>query len=303
MFNYICILLNSMSTYKISDLENFSGIKAHTIRIWEQRYNILEPLRTETNIRLYDDEQLKKLLNVVVLINSGNKISAISKLEQVEIANRIASLNNVGNREAKEAILINQMISAGLSFDEQLFEKAFTNSVLNFGLTDAYKKVFYPMINKVGFLWATAQLNPPEEHFISNLIRQKIYAAIDALPVATNSTEKWLLFLPEKETHELGLLIANYILRSNNKEVCYLGASVAKENLIEVAKKVHPTHFLSFVVKGNQKDQAQTLLDHLARKLNSPSIYICCNSTLSKSLKFTKNQFSINSFDQFLSLH
>lgn len=291
-----------MGTYKISDLEKFSGVKAHTIRIWEQRYNILEPLRTDTNIRLYDDDQLKKLLNVVSLINAGNKISVIGKLKTSEIKERVESLTHVGTQGVKEEVLINQMIGSGLSFDEALFDKAFSNSILTFGLTNAYKKVFYPMVNKIGLLWTTNQLNPPEEHFISNLIRQKISAAIDALPPTTDATEKWVLFLPENETHELGLLVSNYILRSKNKQVCYLGANVPRTSLINVSKKIEPTHFLSFVVRRNQQKEIQSLLVDISDQLNDPNVYLCCNSELTETLSFTKKQHSIQSFDDFLSL-
>ena len=194
-----------MDRYKISELEHLSGVKAHTIRIWEQRYDILKPMRSNGNIRFYDGDQLKKLLNVVTLINAGNKISAISELSPKEINKRIESLSNISVEGIKEEMLINQMISSGLSFDEKLFEKAFSNSILSYGLINAYKKVFYPLLNKMGLLWATTEINPSQEHFISNLIRQKMFAAIDALSPTSNESEKWLLFLPENETHELGL--------------------------------------------------------------------------------------------------
>jgi len=231
-----------MDRYKISELERLSGIKAHTIRIWEQRYNILQPLRSDGNIRLYDGGQLKKLLNVATLIKAGNKISAISQLSQEEINQRIESLSSIVGEGIKEEMLINQMMSSGLSFDEKSFEKAFSNSILSFGLISAYKKVFYPLLNKMGLLWSLTEINPSQEHFISNLIKQKMFAAIDALSPTSNESEKWLLFLPENETHELGLLVSNYILRSNNKEVCYLGADVPRENLMDVARRINPTH-------------------------------------------------------------
>lgn len=291
-----------MSEYKISDLESLSGVKAHTIRIWEQRYKILTPLRTDTNIRYYDDEQLRKLLNIVSLMNTGIKISAISKLTEEELNAKISSLVNVGGAGIKEEMLINQMISAGLSYDEALFEKAFSNSILSFGIMTAYQKVFYPMLIKIGLLWSTTELYPSQEHFISNLIKQKMFAAIDALNPPSNETEKWLLFLPEGEQHDLALLIANYGLRAKGKKVIYLGANVPLENLHLISKQVKPTHYLTFSVKSNQHDPVNEYLAYLGKEFNNPPFYICCGSGIVENLKLSSNQKAITSFEAFQEL-
>lgn len=291
-----------MGKYKISDLENLSGIKSHTIRIWEQRYKILTPLRSETNIRYYDDEQLKKLLNVVSLMNAGSKISAIGKLSTEEINDRVSSIINSVETGVKEQMLINQMISAGLSFDEILFEKAFSSCILSFGVMDAYQKVFYPMLNKIGLLWSITEMNPSQEHFVSNLVKQKIFAAIDALNPPKKDAEKWVLFLPEGEQHELGLLIANYALRSKGVQVYYLGQSVPVENLNVIAHKMNPTHFLTFSVRSNQKDNIDNFFSIMNKELNNPNITICCNNELAGSIKTFNNLNTINSFKAFQDL-
>ena len=288
-----------MGKYKISDLENLSGVKAHTIRIWEQRYDILTPLRTETNIRYYDDEHLKKLLNVVSLMNAGNKISFISKLDKDQIKRKIESLINVGGAGIKEEMLINQMINAGLSYDEPVFEKAFSNSILSYGLLESYKKVLYPMIVKIGLLWSTTELMPSQEHFISNMIKQKMFAAIDSLNEVVNDSEHWLLFLPEKEQHELGLLIANYGLRSKGKKVTYLGGNVPLNNLYEIAETIKPTHYLTFSVKQNQNKRIQEFLNTIDAKFSKPYFYLCCNNDLVNELKINTNQHIISSFESF----
>ena len=288
-----------MGNYKISDLENLTGVKAHTIRIWEQRYNILTPLRTETNIRYYDDEQLKKLLNVVSLMNAGNKISTISKLDKDEIKTRIESLINVGGAGIKEEMLINQMINAGLSYDESVFEKAFSNSILSYGLLESYKRVLYPMIVKIGLLWSTTELMPAQEHFISNMIKQKMFAAIDSLNEVIDDSEHWLLFLPEKEQHELGLLIANYGLRLKGKKVTYLGENVPIDNLHEIAQIIKPTHYLTFSVKQNQNKRIQEFLNTIDKEFGKPSFYLCCNNELSNDLILNPNQYIISSFESF----
>jgi DNA-binding transcriptional MerR regulator len=291
-----------MGKYKISDLENLTGVKSHTIRIWEQRYKILTPLRSETNIRYYDDEQLRKLLNVVSLMNSGTKISAIGKLSTEEINERVSSIINSVETGVKEEMLINQMISAGLSFDEVQFDKAFSNCILSFGVMDAYQKVFYPMLNKIGLLWTITEMNPSQEHFISNLVKQKIYAAIDALNPPKKDSEKWVLFLPEGEQHELGLLIANYALRSKGTQVYYLGQSVPVENLNIIAKKVSPTHFLTFSVRSNQQESISRFFSEMEKELNNPNITICCNNELAKSLTLSNKINTIISFEAFQDL-
>ncbi len=291
-----------MGKYKISDLENLSGVKSHTIRIWEQRYKILTPLRSETNIRYYDDEQLRKLLNVVSLMNSGTKISAIGKLSTEEINERVSSIINSVETGVKEEMLINQMISAGLSFDEVQFDKAFSNCILSFGVMDAYQKVFYPMLNKIGLLWSITEMNPSQEHFVSNLVKQKIYAAIDALNPPKKDSEKWVLFLPEGEQHELGLLIANYALRSKGTQVYYLGQSVPVENLNIIAKKVSPTHFLTFSVRSNQQESISRFFSEMDRELNNPNITICCNNELANSLTSSNKINTIKSFEAFQDL-
>jgi len=288
-----------MGKYKISDLESLSGVKAHTIRIWEQRYNILTPLRTNSNIRYYDDEQLRKLLNVVSLMNAGNKISTISKLSDKELNERIGQLLNVGGIGIKEEMLINQMISAGLAYDESLFEKAFSNSILSYGIMTAYQRVFYPMLIKVGLLWSTTELQPSQEHFISNLIKQKMFAAIDSLNPPSNKKKEWILFLPEGEQHDLGLLIANYGLRSKGFKVFYLGANVPLDNLYQIAKQVNPTHYLTFAVRSNQQSLINEFLNKISQDFDSPHVYVCCEPDLKKDLKLETNQHVLSTYTAF----
>ena len=288
-----------MTRYKISDLENFSGVKAHTIRIWEQRYKILVPHRTATNIRYYDDDQLRKLLNVVSLMNAGHKISEISKLNSEEINLRLETLNSIGGTGIKEEMLINQMITAALTYDENMFEKVFSNSILSYGLMNAYQKVFYPMMIKLGFLWSITDINPSQEHFVSSLIRQKMFAAIDSLNNTPFGSERWLLFLPEDELHDIGLLIANYGLRSKGKQVFYLGENVPMDSLNEAAEKIKPTHFLTFSVVQNQEKKIQALLTNLALKFKDSELYICCDTALSSQLKLGTKQKAIVSFESF----
>jgi DNA-binding transcriptional MerR regulator len=291
-----------MAKYKISDLEQICGVKAHTIRIWEQRYKVLVPLRTETNIRYYDDKQLLKLLNIVSLMNAGNKISVISKLSEKEFNKEIKNLGETGSLGIKEEMLTNQLISSGLAYDEEGFEKALSNSILSFGLLQSYNKVFYPMLVKLGFLWSSSELTPSQEHFVSNLIKQKMFAAIDALEPASIQTEKWVLFLPEAEMHDIGLLIANFMLRSKSVKVIYLGENVPIKNLYQVAENVKPTHYLTFAVRQNQQKMFNKYLTEMKNRFGDPNIFICCDTSFGEKLNLSDNQHAITSFDSFINV-
>lgn len=289
-----------MVKYKISDLEHLTGIKAQTIRMWEQRYNVLMPHRTKTNIRFYDEVHVKKILNVVSLLNSGVKISAVSKLDEAELNKRTSSLAlTATDVELKEELIINQMISSGLSYDEELFEKAFRNAILSFGLMQAYKRVFYPMLLKIGLLWTISELNPAQEHFVTNLVKQKLFAAIDSLGISKNS-EKWILFLPSNELHDLGLLVANYGLRSKGIEVCYLGTDVPLANLYTVFETVNPSHCLMFSVKPNQQNMVNKYLSFLDDSYPNMNTFLCCNKSLAAKIECSKNQKIITNFDDFV---
>ena len=289
-----------MGNYKISDLSNLSGVKAHTIRAWEQRYEILTPLRTETNIRYYNDRQLRKLLNVVSLVNAGNKISSIGKLSDSDFSNQISSLLSTGSSEVKEEIIINQLISSGLSYEEASFEKAFSRSILNFGWVGTYQKVLDPMLVKIGYLWTMSELTVSQEHFVTSLVKQKILSATESLPQPSKPSKKWILYLPEGEIHDIGLLIAHYALKKRGDEVIYLGKNVKKENLLEVIKSVLPSRVLSFIVKHSQENLVNSYLSEINDKHQNLSCLLCCNQSYKEKLKLFKNQEVISSFDDFL---
>jgi DNA-binding transcriptional MerR regulator len=197
-----------MAQYSIKELEEISSMKAHTIRIWELRYGLLQPLRTDTNIRYYDDMQLKKLLNVCALLSEGMKISKISELNEKQIGDAIDQIiNKSSSTDVSIETIINQLLIAVTTFDELMFDKVFSNAVLRLGLVDTYLKVIYPLLVRVGLMWSKDDVMPAQEHFFSNLIKQKIFAAIDATPLPQNADQTWLLFLPETESHEIGLLL------------------------------------------------------------------------------------------------
>ena len=241
-----------MSFYQISDLELLTGIKAHTIRIWEKRYNLIEPHRSETNIRFYDDQQLKKLLNVSTLINNGIKISVVSKFSESEIEKNILSISTNETKTTND-VFINDLTIAMLELNEINFEKSISNSILKLGVFDAMVTVIYPFLNKVGLFWTINKTMPFQEHFASNLIKQKLHSLINNLP-HKKSNHTYLLFLPENEFHEIGLLFSNYILRAKGIKTIYLGQNIPYENIETAITETNSSHLLTMIVSNLSTD-------------------------------------------------
>lgn len=219
-----------MANYSIKEVVSLTGISAHTLRKWEVRYELVRPSRTDTNIRFYNDVQLKKLLNISILLNHGYRISAINQMEETAISELITSLAPKANADDEVKILVRAM----LEMDENSFLIAMQRYWTKHGLLATVQNLIYPFLNQVGLLWQLNTAMPSQEHFVSNLIRQRIFAAIDGLPMPAIGASRMVLFLPEGEMHELGLLLAHYIARNLGWHTYYLGQSVPLENLKEV---------------------------------------------------------------------
>jgi DNA-binding transcriptional MerR regulator len=226
-----------MAVYSIKELENLSGIKAHTIRIWEKRYCLVEPHRTNTNIRYYTDNDLKKILNVAVLNRHGIKISNIARLNDLELKEEIIRVAVVSH---SSDTIVDSMVMSMIDFDEYKLESLIEKSISKNGLKSTITEVLCPFLQKVGILWQSGDVYPAQEHFVSYLIRQKIIAATDGLSNTFNPHgKKFLLLLPEGEWHEIGLLIAQYLIKEAKHEVIYLGQSVPYSDVLAIraAKK------------------------------------------------------------------
>ena len=227
--------------YNINDLEKLTGIKAHTIRIWEKRYNLLKPKRTNTNIRYYNASDLKKLLNISILNKNGLKISRISEFKESEISEKVIELTT---RHSDVEDQVQALIMAMFHLNHQKFEKLLTVSYINRGFENTYTDIVAPFLTKVGFLWQAGTISPVQEHFATNIIRQKIIVAIDGLLASYNDkSKKFVLFLPEGEQHEISILYAYYFLKKNNHHVTYLGASIPFSNIDEL-NRFHNIDFL-----------------------------------------------------------
>lgn len=239
-----------MNAFTIKDLENLSGIKAHTIRIWEQRYNFLKPQRTDTNIRYYSNEELKTVLNIALLNKYGYKISHIDKMKPEELREKIFSLSNL---QAQQERMINELIQFMIELDMDKFEGVLDNYISARGIDKTITQVIFPLLEKIGILWLTNHINPAQEHLVTNIIRQKLIVGIESAFTHFSIDKTVLLFLPEGEHHELGLLYTYYLLKNKGVKVIYIGANVPIKDIEYVAKIKKPdylyTHLTS--VAGN----------------------------------------------------
>ncbi len=247
--------MNSVKTsFSIRDMENLSGIKAHTIRIWEKRYNLFSPERTDTNIRTYNLESLQKLLNVTLLYNNGYKISKIAKMGEEKIP---VLVNEIIAEKSEKSHALNSLKLAMLNFDQSLFLRTYNSLMEEKSFTQIFNEVFIPLLNELGLLWQTNTISPAHEHFISNLIKQKIYIHTEKLQfeAPTKKDEVFVLFLPENEIHELGLLYINYQLALQGYKTIYLGQTMPIESLEDLLKYYNNIRFVSYFTVAPTKDE------------------------------------------------
>ncbi|MCU4164838.1 MerR family transcriptional regulator [Carboxylicivirga caseinilyticus] len=259
-----------MAVYSIKDLEKISGIKAHTIRIWERRYKLIEPQRTSTNIRLYSDDDLKRILNVSILNQNGIKISRIADLTQDQLRQRVIDLC-LDTRNID--VQIESLLVAMLELDEGKFTNVLTNSIIKLGFESTVESILFPFLERIGILWQAGTVNPAQEHFISNLIRQKLIVAIDneMQNFIPKSDKNIVFFLPENELHEIGLLFYSLIARKEGYNVVYLGASVPMSDLkIIVDVRKVDVFFTSFVSAQTKEELDEILNDYSKSIPNTP---------------------------------
>jgi DNA-binding transcriptional MerR regulator len=223
-----------MAKYSIRDLEKLSGIKAHTLRIWEKRHKLLEPKRTNTNIRYYNDADLKKILNIALLNRNGYKISKIAGFRESEMCEQV---NELAKTSPEITSIIDGLVISMIEMDENRFGQIFSANIDKYGFEETILNIIYPFFEKVGMLWQTGSINPAQEHFISNLIRQKISTAIESTSLINNSRSKsFLIFLPEGELHEIGLLFYYFLAKKQGHRVIYLGQSIPYDDIESVQK-------------------------------------------------------------------
>ncbi len=255
------------STFSIKNLENLSGIKAHTLRIWEKRYNLLEPERTDTNIRRYSLESLKKLLNVTLLYNHGFKISKIACLESDEIPELVRSIALKSN---SEQVSINAFKLAMINFDYELFDANYLEISQHHDFEYIFLNMFLPLMRELGILWQTGAISPSHEHFITHLVKQKIHLQTETLQREKPRREDhppFVLFLPENEIHELGILYLNYLILSKGFRTIFLGQSLQSSSLETLYTYQAEFIFVSYLTVEPNKDEIMSFLNYFHKTL------------------------------------
>lgn len=286
-----------MAQYSIKDIEEITGIKAHTIRIWEKRYNIVEPKRTETNIRYYTDADLKKLLSISTLNNHGKKISHLAIMTNDQISSEIEALSNETGSAAIESLKI-----AMLQFDEDLFSKVFDQELTKKGIEKAITETIYPFFETVGVLWLSGSVNPAQEHFVSNLIRQKLYKLTDDL---SNDGDKTILtFLLEGEWHDIGILFYSILLKLNGFKIVYLGQSCPKVDVATTINQIKPEYALTSFITTDGLEVHKKELQDLANAF--PKTHFSLSGNLASQIDeeyYSKNLKKIISTEDLKSLY
>jgi MerR family transcriptional regulator, light-induced transcriptional regulator len=285
-----------MASYSISDLEKLSGIKAHTLRIWEKRYQLLIPERSETNIRTYGTSQLTLLLNISLLKDHGVKISEIAKYSLKEIEEKVLAISE---QKLSYPDQVQALTIAMLELNEDKFEEILTENIAEFGFENTMLFIIYPFLIKIGILWITGSVGPAQEHFMSSLIRQKLIVAIDSLQKRLAANHKTIvLFLPDGEYHEIGLLFANYLFKSKGHKTVYLGQSLPTEDLYYVVDLYKADFVFTAITSSPNSDKIQCYIDTMAEKLGNTSAFITGYQALNNDLKLPKNVTIVSDIDE-----
>ena len=275
-----------MNAFTIKDLENLSGIKAHTIRIWEQRYSFLRPQRSKTNIRYYCNDELKTILNIALLNKYGFKISHIDKMSPDQINEKILSLNQA---DAIKERLLNEMLQHMVDLDSEKFEEVLDSFIRSKGVDKAISFLIFPFLEKIGILWMTNHINPAQEHLVTNIIRQKLIVGIEGVFSPVSSRKTVLLFLPEGEHHELGLLYMYYLLKNRGVKILYLGANVPMKDLEFVANMKKPDYLYTHVTCLPGRFSFEKFLAQASQKMAEFPIVISGQLAQSYSKKAPEN--------------
>ncbi len=288
-----------MHSFTIKDLENLSGIKAHTIRIWEQRYQFLKPSRTDTNIRYYSSEELKKLLNVALLNKYGFKISHIGKMCETELKEKILAINS---QQAQLERIVNELIQCMIDLNTEKLEFILDNHIAARGIERTIIQIIWPYMEKIGILWLTNHINPAQEHLVSNIIRQKLIAGIEKVSPGFKTNKTVLLFLPESEYHELGLLFISYLLKCKGISVIYLGANVPLDDVKYVVKIKKPDYLFCHLTAVGQKFNFDKFIHNISNQLPDSHLIVSghltriYNKKIPSSICFKKSYLEVTEF-------
>ena len=282
--------------YSIKDLEVLSGIKAHTIRIWEKRYNLLVPQRTETNIRYYTDEDLKRMLNISMLVRNRYKISKVAKWDDKKISETILSLTSDNNTESD---YIEQLILYMVNFDNISFYRLVNEIINNLGLEEAMTKIFFNFFVRIGTYWQVGSIFPSQEHYVSNILRQKLIAEIDKLGILHSRQETILFFLPENEMHEMSLLFYSYMAQKMGYRVIYLGQFVPQEDLTKIQDQVRIDFVFTAFINSIAKEDLESYLESVKEMFYDQKVFVTGWQIQSHNPKLPRNVKVVKDYHEF----
>ena len=290
--------MKARTKYSIKDLEKLSGIKTHTLRIWEKRYDLLKPERTDTNIRYYTNDDLKRILNISRLNKSGTKISVLARMKDEEINKKVAEIDTAGSANEE---LIDSLIVGMIELDEANFNRIFSDSIERHDFENTIVNVVFPFFHRIGIMWQTGGINPAQEHFMSNIVRQKLICAVDSLPESKKQKKSAVLFLPENELHELSLLFYNYALKARNIKTIYLGQNVPMESLARVIEIVVPDYLIGVFTNPLSDTEAKQYIEFLQSFPGKQKLLLSGRSIINAGLK-NKGLFIFKDLGELLAL-
>jgi DNA-binding transcriptional MerR regulator len=267
-----------MTKYSIEQFSQITGLSKFVLRTWENRYGYLKAERTDSKIRFYTDDLLVRALNTNYLLDNGIKISAISKMSDDDLVSKVEDIKMSDNKNSNEQYYITKFIESALEYDSVLFHQIYKDGFEEFGFVDFYKNVLLPTFSKIGIFWLTNRIAPSQEHFLSELIRQKILSSVDKHSDNTELKSTWLLFLPENEFHDIGLLFAKFLLVFYKCEVIYLGTNVPYGSLQQITEKKNIDNILFFSVSNQSKSNLNFTIEYLERIFDKSEMYLVCNS-------------------------
>ncbi len=284
-----------MDRYTIADLEKLTGIMAGTIRIWERRYRIIKPHRTDTNRRWYDDDDLKRIINISILYRHGLKISKIAELTGPQIADQVANLMKDSSDSDTQ---IDSLIMAMTEFNENAINNVLLKSTITRGFEVTFATIVFPFLKRVGIMWHTGSVDIGAEHFVSNIFRKRLIAAIDSLPPGNNpDRKKVILYLPENEFHELGLLFYAFAVSKAGHEVVYLGQSTPFNALAEVVERWHADILVTGTLTGLPSGKPEEYLARLSSAFSSSKILVSGALAPAAVKKAYGNVFAVSSLN------
>ncbi len=286
-----------MIQYSIKDLEKLTGIKAHTIRIWEKRYDIVFPHRTSTNIRFYTEKDLKKLMNVASLVRFGVKISSLSGLSYEELNEKIIEIYHKPNESDTQ---IDQLIMAMTDLDDKKFNNILSNASLNNGFEITITELIFPFLERLGLLWQTGNINSAHERFVMNILRQKLLVAIDGLLYQSNNNSKlFVMFLPKDEYHEIELLFFRYLIRKRGHKIVYLGQSIPFLDLKEIVNLKSPDFLFTCINLSQTEGELKNYLSKLSALFPKQKLLVSGKQMITYDNILPKNISKINSISDF----